>query len=315
MEFQNYFYLKKFTEQFVLTSVSIRDYAKDIFAQIIITFLNFHAIHNMMSKQEFLTTGLLEKYALGLTSTEENDLVIGMLKKYPDLQTQCDGIYGCMEKYVDSQAIPPQPRINQKVENTINEYEMEKALKEAMEKPQSKGIVMSGWSLGVIAASLIGLLAFGWMNWNQKNINKTELSKLQNKFDQLQNDFSQFEEKQKAMAAQFAFLQDPLTTHIHLRDNNFGKASDALVVAYWNPNKENAYLKILNLPPPPTGKEYHLWGDVDKKMVHMGAIKCEIGKMLNIPHMVDAASLNITLEDKGDVHHPNVEEVYVNGVI
>jgi len=268
-----------------------------------------------MSKKEFLTTGLLEKYALGLTSTEENDLVISMMKKYPDLQNQCDGIYGCMEKYIESQAITPPSELKGKVENTIDEYEMEKALKEAMEKPPAKGIVMPGWSLAAMAASLIGLLAFGWMNWNEKNSTQEEMSMLSTNFEKLKTDCAQFEAQQQSMAAQFAFLQDPLTTHIHLRDNGFDKAPDALVVAYWNPNKENAYLKILNLPKPPAGKEYHLWADVDKKMVHMGAIKCEVGKMLDIPHMANAASLNLTLEDKGDVDHPNVAELYVNGVI
>ena len=268
-----------------------------------------------MSKEEFLTTGLLEKYALGLTSSEENDLVLGMMKKYPDLQNQCDGIYGCMEKYIESQAVPPPSGLKKKVESTIDEYEMEKALKEAMEKAPQKGIVMPGWSLAAIAASFIGLLVFGGMNWNEKNTTQNEMGILSSNFEALKTNCAQFEEKQKAMAAQFAFLQDPLTTHIHLRDNGFGKAPNALVVAYWNPNKENAYLKILNLPPPPADKEYHLWADVDKKMVHMGAIKCELGKMLDIPHMANAASLNLTLEDKGDVDHPNVAELYVNGVI
>ena len=268
-----------------------------------------------MSKEEFLTTGLLEKYALGLTSSEESGLVIDMMKKYPDLQNQCDGIYGCMEKYVESQAITPPSDLKQKVESTINEYEMEKALKEAMEKAPTKGVVMPGWSLAAIAASLIGLLAFGGMNWMEKNNTENEMSIISTNFEKLKTDCAQFEEKQQAMATQFAFLQDPLTTHIHLRDNGFGKAPDALIVAYWNPEKDNAYLKILNLPTPPEGKEYHLWADVNQKMVNMGSFKCEIGKMLDIPYMANAASLNVTLEDIGEVDHPNVAELYVNGVI
>lgn len=268
-----------------------------------------------MSKKEFLTTGLLEKYALGLTSTEENDLVISMMKKYPDLQNQCDGIYGCMEKYVESQATTSPTDLKGNVENTIDEYEMEKALKEAMEKPPAKGIEIPRWSLAAIAASFIGLLAFGGMNWNEKNSTQNKMATLSVGFEKLKTNCTQFKAEQKAMAAQFAFLQDPLTTHIHLRDNGFGKSPDALVIAYWNSNKENAYLKILNLPPPPPGKEYHLWADVDKKMVHMGTIKCAVGEMQDIPHLANAASLNLTLEDKGDVDHPNVAELYVNGVI
>ena len=268
-----------------------------------------------MRKDKFLTSGLLEKYALGLTSTDENDLVINMMKRYPELQNQCDSIYGCMEKFISSQSDTAPVDLKGDTENTIDEYEMEKALKEAMEKPPSKGIVMSGWSLAAIAASFIGLLAFSGITWSEKNSTQEKMSTLSNNFEKLKSDHAQSETQQQAITAQFAFLQDPLTTHIHLQDNDLGKAADALVVAYWNPNKENAYLKILNLPPPPPGKEYHLWADVDKKMVHMGTIKYEMGEMLDIPHMANAASLNLTLEDKGEVNHPNVAELYVNGVI
>ena len=38
-------------------------------------------------------------------------------------------------------------------------------------------------------------------------------------------------------------------------------------------------------------------------------------KMISIPHMANAASLNITLEKEGGSDHPDVSQLKVSGVI
>ena len=74
-------------------------------------------------------------------------------------------------------------------------------------------------------------------------------------------------------------------------------------------------MKLENLPPPPVGKTYQIWADIDSKMVDMGVINYEDKKMISIPHMVNAASLNITLEQEGGSDHPDVSQLKVSGVI
>ena len=85
--------------------------------------------------------------------------------------------------------------------------------------------------------------------------------------------------------------------------------------SFWNENKENAYLKLENLPAPPAGKTYQMWADIDNQMVDMGVVEFDVRKMISIPHMANATSLNITLEDEGGSDHPDVSQLKVSGVI
>ena len=65
-----------------------------------------------MTKEEFLQTGLLEQYCLGLTTEKENKVVEGMFKKHPELQNHGKGIHKCMEKYLHSKDdIPCRSRV------------------------------------------------------------------------------------------------------------------------------------------------------------------------------------------------------------
>ncbi|MFK7773533.1 MAG: anti-sigma factor, partial [Saprospiraceae bacterium] len=125
-----------------------------------------------------------------------------------------------------------------------------------------------------------------------------------------QKDCEQIENDKMIFASQNSFLKDPNTTHIHLRGED-----NTLAIAYWNENENNAYLKLENLPPPPVGKTYQIWADIDNKMVDMGIINYDDKKMISIPHMANAASLNITLEKEGGSDHPDVSQLKVSGVI
>ena len=122
--------------------------------------------------------------------------------------------------------------------------------------------------------------------------------------------FPEMQNEKMIYASQNSFLKDPNTTHIHLRG-----ADNTLAIAYWNENKDKAYLKLENLPAPPSGKTYQMWADIDNEMVDMGVINFDDEKMITIPHMANAASLNITLEKEGGSDHPDVSQLKVSGVI
>lgn len=256
-----------------------------------------------MTKEEFIKTGLCEQYVLGLTTPEEGDLVEEMLLTYPELKGDCRGLEDCMEKYARAHAIPPPATLKKSVLSKIDELDaMEKAAMSNYSVP--KRVVISA------AASLVGLLFFSFFAWDGKSKVENEMAVLLTEFQQFQKDCEQIENDKMIFASQNSFLNDSKTTHIHLRGED-----NTLVIAYWNENRDKAYLKLENLPPPPVGKTYQIWADIDSKMVDMGVINYEDKKMISIPHMVNAASLNITLEQEGGSDHPDVSQLKVSGVI
>ncbi|MFT6320950.1 MAG: anti-sigma-K factor RskA [Granulosicoccus sp.] len=256
-----------------------------------------------MTKEEFTKTGLCEQYVLGLTSPEESELVEQMLVKHPELKKDCMKLEGCMEKYARAHAIPPPATLKESVLSKVDKIA-------AMERAARNNISIPKWIVYSTAASLVGLLFFSFSAWNGKSKVENEMAVLSTEFQQFQKDCEQVENDKMIFASQNTFLKDLKTTHIHLRGGD-----NSLAIVYWNENKDKAYLKLENLPPPPAGKTYQIWADIDSKMVDMGVINYDDKKMISIPYMANAASLNITLEEAGGSDHPDVSQLKVSGVI
>jgi len=256
-----------------------------------------------MTKEEFIKTGLCEQYVLGLTTLEESKTVEEMLLAYPELKNNCVKLEGCIEKYARAHAIPPPVNLKKSVLTKVNEIE-------ALERATKNNIWVPKRLVYAVAASLVGLLVFSFSTWGGKSKVESEMAILSADFQQFQEDCKQLENDKIIYASQNSFLKDLSTTHIHLRGKN-----NYLAIAYWNENKENAYLKLENLPEPPAGKTYQMWADIDNQMVDMGVVEFDVRKMISIPHMANATSLNITLEDEGGSDHPDVSQLKVSGVI
>lgn len=256
-----------------------------------------------MTKEEFIKTGLCEQYVLGLTTPEESEFVEEMLQTYPELKGDCRGLEDCMEKYARAHAIPPPAILKKSVITKIDEID-------AMEKRARNSYSIPKWVVYSAAASLVGLLFFSFFTWDGKSKVENEMAILSTEFKLFQKDCEQIQNERMIYASQNSFLKDPKTTHIHLLGGE-----NSLAIVYWNENKEKAYLKLENLPPPPAGKTYQMWADIDSKMVDMGVINYDDKAMISIPHMANAASLNITLEDAGGSDHPDVSQLKVSGLI
>ena len=266
-----------------------------------------------MTKEEFINTGLCEQFVLVLTSPEENNLVAEMLEKYPELKTDCMKLEGCMEKYARANAITPPANLRKSVLNKIDEIAAENPMAKISSTPPRKGIIIPTWGAIAVAASLVGLLFFSFYAWDGKTKAENEMSVLSTTFQKFQKECEQVEKQKQLFASQNNFLKDPKTVHVHLRGT--ANAPDALAVVYWNETKDNAYLKLVNLSPPPAGKTYQMWADIDNKMVDMGTFKHDPKKMIPLPYMANAVSLNVTLENEGGSDHPDVSQLMINGVI
>lgn len=274
----------------------------------------WHFLFHKMTKEEFIKTGLCEQFVLGLTSPEENEMVVEMLERYPELKKDCMQLEGCMEKYARSHAITPPPGLRKTVLDKIDEVAAQSSDAAVQNQvPPRSGIFIPTWGAIAAAASLVGLLFFSFFAWDGKTSAENEMSILSTQFEQFQKDCEQTESERKLYASQATFLKDPKTIHVHLRGT--ANAPQALAIVFWNETKDNAYLKLENLPPPPAGKTYQMWADIDSKMVDMGTFEHDPEKMIPLPFMANAASLNVTLEDDGGSDHPDVSQLMVSGVI
>lgn len=255
-----------------------------------------------MNKDQFLNTGLLEQYALGLTSEEENTVVEQHLDIYPELKKEVDEIRHAIEQYALQNAIPPHPRVKSQVMSGI-----ETPSSSAASNYRVAGI--NTWLSAAIILSIgaiISLLFF----YTQK---QKQHQQLKREFVELQMACNENNDRVVADQQMLLFIKDMNTQKIALEGLPGSDMSQA--IAFWNPNTQKAYVNLGNLPAPPSGKQYQIWADVDHVMISVGLLNNNQASLQEIEFLADAESLNITIEPKGGSAKPTVEQLIVSGQI
>jgi hypothetical protein len=73
-----------------------------------------------MTSQEYIDSGLLLDYNLGLLNIEERNEIQEALEKYPDLADELNSIAKSLEKLADVHAIPPPSELRKRVLDTLD---------------------------------------------------------------------------------------------------------------------------------------------------------------------------------------------------
>lgn len=234
-----------------------------------------------MDKEEFLASGLLEQYVLGLTTPEEDREVERFARMYPDIAQRLKELRRGIEKYTQEQDLPVKK----------NRRPIEYLL---------------------YVASVVFAVCFLWQ-WAGHRQTIAQLSATEAAFATFK-EHCENDRKENAAAAQvYELLRAPHTHHANLRGTAL--APDAHAMIYWNPEKRRVYCSLTNLPPPPAGKQYQLWAEVRGEMVNMGILTAIPIQLQAVIFIEAAESFNITLEPIGGSEHPNVAQLYASGKV
>ncbi len=262
-----------------------------------------------MSKEQFLSSGLLEQYVLGLTSPEETKEVEAYIKKYPELQEEVEGMRHAIEQYALQHSIPPPPHLRDNIIKEINPRSTGRVRTEA------SGLAYERFGWPILLAGLFAI-SFGLLSaylFRMNNNQRQELQGLQVEYALYRESCEAQKEQAQRLDRVYAFLTDQHTMPVRLQGTNLSPRAEAIV--YWNPQVGEAYFNNLNLPEPPQGKQYQIWADVEGEMINMGLLETGGSRLQSIGYIDDAESLNITLEPLGGSPHPTVELLYANGAI
>ena len=254
-----------------------------------------------MDIKKYISSGILENYALGLVNEIERQEVEKNLLQYPEIKSELDKIEDAVERYAKHKGIQPPAGLLEVIMNNIR-------TEDNPPKIIQKNGVNKGWMIAAIIAALLFLLSL-WF-FVQKN---NELG--QNIQDnQQQNNLLQGEcdTKEERLLAEINILRNTGGTIIAM--NETPKFPGASTKVYWNEDKQTNYLDVINLPPPPTGKQYQLWAIVEGTPVDMGVFDISpTDTLVPAPFIANPAAFAITLEDLGGSPTPNLDELVVIG--
>lgn len=265
-----------------------------------------------MDKENFLKTGLLEQYVLGLTDEKETEEVERYAEAFPEIKAEIESMRKAVDDYARQYAVMPPEELKTRVMEEIDE-------KEAYSQPQgslrgrterSNGGRWGAWlARGIMATLIILSLSF----YQSKVAADREYEVLSREYRAFQQECSRRQAQQEKLQEVYAFLKNEHTTPIRLLST--GLVAEAEAVAYFNEAEKKVFINPTLLPPPPQGKAYQIWADVAGEMVSMGLIDGHSKELQPVAFIDGTESLNITLEPEGGSKEPTVTLLYVNGKV
>jgi anti-sigma-K factor RskA len=270
--------------------------------------------------QEYISSGIVESYVLGLASDEERQAFEQLCAEHAELRQAREAFEKRLEQQALDNALPPPAAVKQKIWNNLglnSAVALPVAGKPAAGKMMPLTPVRSfSFAKMLAAASVILLVGSTLLNFYFYNQYKSSVAKL----DELIASNQQYANNNNIMQAKLQQYENSLNL---IKDTNMAViamkgqpvAPQSLTTVYWNRQTKDVYLLVNALPKAAAGKQYQLWAIVDGKPVSAGLLGSDTNEgLVKMSNIIRAQAFAITLENKGGSKTPTVP-IYVMGQI
>ncbi|MBK7388512.1 MAG: anti-sigma factor [Bacteroidia bacterium] len=275
-----------------------------------------------MNIKEYISSGILESYVLGLTSAEETLEIENNAALYPEIKAEIEAIQSSLNNYASTfDKAPPaalKGRIWSKIQESANTMESS-ALPpsgKVISFPTSKQSSLAyKW---MVAASFILFLLGSALNiflYNKWKDTERELVTLNSEKEYIAQQFHSQQTIFEQTQANYNFVVSPETKTIILK--GVPKFSDLKAAVYWNTKTKSVFIAANTLPVQPSDKQYQLWAIVDGKPVDAGVfdISPDNAGLQKMKDFGSAQAFAVTLENRGGSPTPTMDAMYVIGEI
>ena len=272
-----------------------------------------------MDSKEYISSGILESYILGLASPEEAGILECVMKNNAEVKAAYEEAQKTFELLATAQAMAPPADLKAKIwdkiqlEQEVVEEKPVIPINNVEPKMETQQVTQeikveknNGWKTFAVAASVLFLVSIGgnlfWMN--SQNEMKNELAGLKSDKQSQNLAMQNLEQKLK-------ITSNPNMLKIVLAGVEKHPESNAVV--YWDKTSKDVYLTANSLPKAPEGMQYQLWAIADGKPVSAGMYTDEKDAKIALANIPNAQAFAITLEKEGGSTIPTMENMYVMG--
>ena len=269
-----------------------------------------------MTVQAFMTSGILEKYALGMASDEEKNEVLEMASQHLEIKEELSAIRKTLKGYVLSHQVTPPGNLKDKV-MTIGDRKSISPSRKETSVPSSSSYQdtslrkkeKQGANVATIAAALLGLgllaacfMAYSFFEDALKA--KADLEAASLEIENVKKQVVTEQEASKDILAQLSFYQDRDNEVIILKGTNRSPRTNATI--YWNEVAKTASIDLPTLPSLANNKVAVLWGSTNRQPLKVGILKVnEPGERTSLTYIENAELFFVTEEDNASVTIPN----------
>lgn len=252
-----------------------------------------------MNSKEYIISGNIEAYVLGLCTPEEKAEAEAMRLQYPEVNEAIVAFEKALEKEFTGNPSPTSTALDATILQSLN------ALGTPVIPIAPAPVKRSNWFKMAAAAAVVLLIGSSILNYTLYNKTKAQELALETK----QN------EAASLPIADYSVLKNPAITPVAM--NGVGIHAICRCTMFWDKKTGKAYIMIHHLVPSSPGNNYQLWATVNGQPVSIGLINDKIRdrfiEMPNVPN--DASGFSVTLEKAGGSSSPTESETYLVGRI
>lgn len=264
-----------------------------------------------MNKEEIISSGILEQYALGGLAESERTQIEELLASNAEVRAEMDSIESTLEKLAFEGAIAPKDEVRVNLLNKLthnNRLEEKENGSNSSDGKSKNSIVLWQW---LSAACFAAFIITGFLAYNLKE----KLNETETRLDIAMQDKRVLAENLQQV--EYRLEQSNVGGFNKIELKGTENAPDALASILWNEQLEEVYFTFQNLPELDTESQYQLWVIKDGKPVDMGVIDYANAEqsLVRMKNTNSAEAFAITIEPKGGSINPTLEKMVVMGAV
>lgn len=264
-----------------------------------------------MNVNDYISSGILEAYALGELSYQERVEVEKVIAQYPEIKKELALIEQTQEAVLMRMAIQPDKKVK------------EELLSRIASKPAGKVVPLSNtidavriWKWAVAASVSIALvasyLAYSYYsNWKSAQHDLTDLL-AQN--ERMAQDYNRVNQRLDKIESDFLIAYNPAFVRVVMKGT--AQSPDAMASVFWNETSKEVYLSVQNMKQLAQENQYQLWAIIDGKPVDAGVFDPTFTGLLKMKSIGSGATtFAVTIEPRGGKASPTLETMQVAGSV
>jgi anti-sigma-K factor RskA len=257
--------------------------------------------------EEYISSGILETYALGELSAKEREEVEKNLQQYPALRDELSKIELAMEAFLMKGAVKPRKEVKQILFEKINRKPEGKVVPMGQE---SSSIWRYATAASVAIALLSSYLAYNyWDKWKKSESNLTDLIAQNQRIAQ---DYNNVNLRLDRIETDLKVTSNPDFTRVVMKGTP--NAPESIASVYWNAQTKEVYLSIQSMKELSKENQYQLWAIIDGKPVDCGVFDYGVAGLTKMKTaFASPVTFAVTVEPRGGKASPSLETMQVAG--
>jgi len=249
--------------------------------------------------KEYISSGVVESYVLGLLTAQERFEFEQYCEAYPELKAARNAFEIAIEKQAMENAVSPPAFVKEKVLSAIQQKPASNTSKIISMEPTTRRSSGLRW---MAAASIILFLVAGYFAYTFYNQNKElkrmneEMADKFNAVDSILNERRRLEGENVTVVNMVAMKPNAPSANI-----------------YWDTTSSNVYMLVKNMPKLASDKQYQLWSLIDSNGLKPTSLGLFDGGQERVIIKMDNAqkadAFAITIEKRGNTGGPDLGQL------